>query len=61
MAVLWGANIGSMYPIVEIIFGDKSGQTLQVWIDKRIAEKQARWPKSKSDIAISKNNSCRAA
>ena len=29
VAVLWGANIGGVYPIVEIIFGDKDGQTLQ--------------------------------
>jgi ATP-binding cassette subfamily B protein/subfamily B ATP-binding cassette protein MsbA len=41
VAVLWGANIGSMYPIVEIIFGDQKGQTLQVWIDKEIAKEQA--------------------
>jgi ATP-binding cassette subfamily B protein/subfamily B ATP-binding cassette protein MsbA len=41
VAVLWGANIGGMYPIVEIIFGDQKGQTLQVWIDKEIAKEQA--------------------
>ena len=41
VAVLWGANIGSMYPIVEVIFGDQKGQTLQVWIDKEIAKEQA--------------------
>src|SRR5687768_18181632 len=43
VAVLWGANIGSMYPIVEIIFaGDKGGQTLQQWIDEGIASEKAR-------------------
>ncbi len=37
VAVLWGANISGVYPIVEIIFGGKGGQTLQGWIDKGIA------------------------
>ncbi|HJS06055.1 MAG TPA: ABC transporter ATP-binding protein [Pirellulales bacterium] len=41
VALLWGANIGGMYPIVEIIFGDQKGQTLQTWIDKEIAKEQA--------------------
>jgi ATP-binding cassette subfamily B protein/subfamily B ATP-binding cassette protein MsbA len=41
VAVLWGANIGGMYPIVEIIFGDQKGQTLQVWIDRRIEDEAA--------------------
>ena len=34
VAILWGGNIRAMYPIVEIIFGDKKGQTLQQWIDR---------------------------
>src|SRR5688572_8338783 len=41
VAALWGANIGGMYPIVEIITGDGGGQTLQAWIDRQIAEEQA--------------------
>ncbi len=40
VAILWGGNIGAMYPIVEIIFGDKKGQTLQQWIDREIAKEK---------------------
>ena len=38
VAVFWVANIGAVYPIVEVIFEDKS---MQQWIDQRIAENQA--------------------
>ncbi|MEX2142752.1 MAG: ABC transporter ATP-binding protein [Pirellulales bacterium] len=40
VALLWGGNIGGMYPIVEIIFGNGGGQTLQAWIDREIDEEQ---------------------
>jgi ATP-binding cassette subfamily B protein/subfamily B ATP-binding cassette protein MsbA len=40
VAVLWGANISGVYPIVEIMFGGKGGQTLQNWIDERVAAEQ---------------------
>ncbi len=40
VALLWGANIGGMYPIVEIIFGNGGGQTLQAWIDQEIAKEE---------------------
>jgi ATP-binding cassette subfamily B protein/subfamily B ATP-binding cassette protein MsbA len=52
VAALWGANIGAMYPIVEIIFGDKNGQTMQVWIDKRIADETANLAQIETRIAI---------
>ncbi len=33
VAVLWGANIGAVYPFVEVVF---KGQSLQEWIDEEI-------------------------
>ena len=46
VAILWGANIGGAYPIVEVIF---QGQSLQQWVnseidrsDKEVAEMQAK-------------------
>src|SRR5687768_18479932 len=51
VAVLWGGNIGSMYPIVEIIFaGEKGGQTLQQWIDEGIAREQQTDTEIENDI-----------
>ncbi|NLF07446.1 MAG: ABC transporter ATP-binding protein [Pirellulaceae bacterium] len=38
VAIFWVANIGAVYPVVEVIFEDKS---MQQWIDQRIAENQA--------------------
>ena len=35
VALLWGANIGGLYPIVEVIF---RGQSLQKWIDTEISD-----------------------
>ena len=35
VAILWGANIGTIYPVVEVIFQD---QTMQQWIDGKITE-----------------------
>jgi ATP-binding cassette subfamily B protein/subfamily B ATP-binding cassette protein MsbA len=51
VAALWGANIGGMYPIVEIIFAEPGkGQTLQAWIDKRIDEEQQRVAKAEERV-----------
>src|SRR5688572_20072685 len=51
VAMLWGGNIGSMYPIVEIIFGgDKGGRTLQDWIDEGIALEQRTVAEIANDI-----------
>lgn len=38
VAVLWGANIGGVYPIVEVIF---RGQSLQQWVDAEIVKTEA--------------------
>ncbi len=35
VALLWGANIGGMYPVIEVIF---RGQSMQKWIDGEIAD-----------------------
>ncbi len=50
VAVLWGANISGVYPIVEIIFGGKGGQTLQSWIDERITVEQAAVERTQGEI-----------
>ena len=38
VAVLWGANIGAVYPVVEVVFKNKS---MQQWIDEKIVEHRA--------------------
>jgi hypothetical protein len=37
VAILWGANIGAVYPVVEIVFKNKS---VQQWVDEKIVENQ---------------------
>lgn len=37
VAVLWGANIGTLYPVVEVVF---QNQSMQQWVDGKIAESQ---------------------
>jgi subfamily B ATP-binding cassette protein MsbA len=39
VAVLWGANIGSVYPFVQVVF---QGQSLPQWIDNEIAQTETR-------------------
>ncbi len=39
VGVLWGANIGVVYPFVEVVF---KGQSLQQWIDSEIDNSQSR-------------------
>ena len=35
VAILWGANIGTVYPFVEVVF---KGQSLRDWVDKEITK-----------------------
>src|SRR5208283_5253461 len=35
VAVLWGANIGAVYPFVEVVF---EGKSLQQWVDREIGK-----------------------
>ena len=37
VAILWGGIIGAVYPVVEVVFKNKS---MQQWIDEQIAENQ---------------------
>ena len=48
VGVLWGANIGAVYPFVELVFQRKS---LSCWIDDRIAESQERTTELRTRIA----------
>ena len=47
VAVLWGANLGAVYPFVEIIMRDK---TLGDWIEERAEESDTRIAEAKSAI-----------
>jgi ATP-binding cassette, subfamily B, bacterial MsbA len=48
VALLWGANIGGLYPIVQVIF---QKQSLQTWIDSEIHDSQGRIAKWEADSA----------
>jgi ATP-binding cassette, subfamily B, bacterial MsbA len=37
VAILWGANIGAVYPVVEVVFKNKS---MQQWFDEKLVENQ---------------------
>jgi ATP-binding cassette, subfamily B, bacterial MsbA len=39
VALVWGANIGILYPVIQVIF---RGQSLQKWVDESIAESTQR-------------------
>ncbi|MGQ9574865.1 MAG: ABC transporter ATP-binding protein [Thermoguttaceae bacterium] len=48
VGVLWGANIGALYPFVEIAFEDRS---LQEWVDAEIAAAQAKLAALQEELA----------
>src|SRR5690606_9580860 len=48
VGVLWGANIGTIYPFVEVAF---KGQTLQHWVDNEINEAQELIGEFKTQVA----------
>lgn len=48
VAVFWGANIGTVYPIVEVTFKSESPQK---WIDRQIAEAQKTAEEKTAEIA----------
>ena len=37
VAVLWGANIGAVFPFVQVVF---EGESLQQWVDREIVKAQ---------------------
>jgi ATP-binding cassette subfamily B protein/subfamily B ATP-binding cassette protein MsbA len=59
--LLWGGNISGVYPIVEIMFGGKGGQTLQSWIDERVAAEQATVDRLQREIRAADGRLERAA
>jgi ATP-binding cassette subfamily B protein/subfamily B ATP-binding cassette protein MsbA len=48
VAVLWGANMGSVYPFIELVMQKK---TLHDWVDERTEESQTRIEEHKLHIA----------
>ncbi len=48
VALLWGLNIGGMYPVVEVIF---RGKSLQTWIDTEIQDAQKRVADLETSVA----------
>ena len=56
VAVLWGANIGAMYPCLDVIF---KGQSLSQGIDQRIAESERLERELGQEIASSERSHCR--
>jgi subfamily B ATP-binding cassette protein MsbA len=42
VGVLWGANIGAVYPFVEVVF---RGKSLDQWVDAKIQETRSVYPK----------------
>ncbi|MDZ4818427.1 MAG: ABC transporter ATP-binding protein [Planctomycetota bacterium] len=50
VAFFWAANIGTVYPIIEIVFGGDGGQTLQTWVDKEITSKEESIASLRNDI-----------
>lgn len=48
VALLWGGNIGVVYPFVEVIVG---GQSLQQWVDKKVDATQRQCAELTSQIA----------
>lgn len=47
VALFWGANMGAVYPFVEVVLKDK---TLQEWIDQRVEESQLAIERAEREI-----------
>ena len=47
VAVLWGGNISTVYPVVEVVF---KNQSMQQWVDGKIAESQATIAAKSADL-----------
>jgi ATP-binding cassette, subfamily B, bacterial MsbA len=47
VGVLWGANIGAVYPFVEVVF---EGRSLQQWIDQEIKDSDIRTAKLAEEV-----------
>ena len=53
IALLWGANIGTLYPMVEVVF---QGESIPEYAERRILETDEWWENSKVNSSRSKNN-----
>jgi len=49
VAVLWGGNIGAIYPLVEISF---KGESLPIWIDRSIADEREQLAAAEASLAL---------
>jgi ATP-binding cassette subfamily B protein/subfamily B ATP-binding cassette protein MsbA len=49
IAVLWGANIGTLYPLVEVVF---KGDSLPGYVNKRLAESEQKLDEIDNNIAV---------
>ena len=47
VAVFWGANIGAVYPVVEVVLQDRS---MQQWVDEKIADSQTHIAATTADL-----------
>ena len=47
VAILWGGIIGAVYPVVEVVFKNKS---MQQWIDEQIQENQAKLAEKSAEV-----------
>lgn len=52
VAVMWGANIGAVYPLIEVVFNNNS---VDEWIDQRIETSQGAIEQAESEIAALEN------
>ena len=47
VAVLWGSNIGALYPVIQVAF---QGQSLQSWVQNDIDQSQARLTETQQQL-----------
>lgn len=53
VATLWGANIGTVYPLIEVVFND---QNMHDWIDGKIKEAESNCDAFRTEIEQLKQN-----
>ena len=53
VAVLWGANLGTVYPFVEVVMAN---QSLHTWVDQRIESAQASADRLRAAVADLEND-----
>jgi len=58
LALLWGANLGTVYPFIEIVFDQK---TLHDWVDTQVTDSTQAISKIESEIVLQKEELKNAA